>query len=97
MQEMLGSPVDLVLAAAPGYLVAHSAAEAVLRLFWVNGQPLRSASLSHRFVSPLLFSSLLSSSLLSPHHLFLFSLPTASKQPSSMVRAMSSCAGSLLA
>ena len=32
MPEMLGSPVDLVLAAAPGYLVAHSAAEAVLRL-----------------------------------------------------------------
>jgi len=53
MPEMLGSPVDLVLAAAPGYLVAHSVAGLVLRLFWVNGQPLRTTTVSHRYVSGL--------------------------------------------
>ena len=37
-QVTLGAPVDLVLATAPGYLIAHSWVDQNMHLFWINGQ-----------------------------------------------------------
>ena len=38
MDDMLGAPVDVVLATTPGYLVAHSFKDLSIHLFWINGQ-----------------------------------------------------------
>lgn len=36
--HILGTPVDLVLATSPGYLIAHSWSNQNMHVFWVNGQ-----------------------------------------------------------
>ena len=37
-QVTVGTPVDVVLATAPGYLIAHSWVDQNMHLFWINGQ-----------------------------------------------------------
>lgn len=38
MDDMVGAPIDVVLATTPGYLVAHSFKDLSIHLFWINGQ-----------------------------------------------------------
>jgi len=48
IDSMKGLSINIVLATLPGYLVAHSAAEMQLRLFWLNGQELSRARVASR-------------------------------------------------
>ena len=50
MTEMVGSAVDVSLAASSGYLLAHSWSSMKLSLFWMNGEHLRSIDASDRYV-----------------------------------------------
>lgn len=38
ISNALGSPVDLVLATSPGYLISHSWTDQSMHVFWINGQ-----------------------------------------------------------
>jgi hypothetical protein len=46
-----GSSVDLVVASAQGYLVAHSWSDLNIHVFWLNGQHLLSTILPTRFAT----------------------------------------------
>jgi WD40 repeat protein len=46
--HMEGTPVDLVVATSPGYLIAHSWSSLQVSLFWVNGEHLKTITFNDK-------------------------------------------------
>lgn len=49
--HIIGTPIDIVLATSPGYLVAHSWSNQNMHVFWINGQHRATVRTATRWVT----------------------------------------------